>query len=206
MSPPRRCAYISPRHRLKEQVPTVRKIPTLFVRDLGCHVTTEVTPGCEWVLAGEGVATRKYDGTCVMFDGLRWWARREVKPGKTSPANFQPIETDSATGKTVGWEPIEQSAFSKFHAEAWTRWVVLPSKDIDRTWPAGTYELVGPKVNGNPENLHEHRLIKHGTVFLRDVPRDHAGIRAFLLSHDFEGVVWHHQDGRMVKIKKRDFS
>ncbi len=36
------------------------KIPTLFVRDLEdrAHVTDEVTPGCEWVLAGEGVAYR----------------------------------------------------------------------------------------------------------------------------------------------------
>jgi hypothetical protein len=40
------------------------------------------------VLDGEGVATRKYDGTCVMFDGDGWWARREVKPGKTAPAGF----------------------------------------------------------------------------------------------------------------------
>ena len=49
----------------------------------GDHVLPEITPGCEWVIAGEGVATRKYDGTCVMYDGDEWWARREVKPGKT---------------------------------------------------------------------------------------------------------------------------
>lgn len=45
----------------------MRKIPTLFVREfLPNHkilITDQVTPGCEWVLAGEGVATRKLDGT-----------------------------------------------------------------------------------------------------------------------------------------------
>ena len=70
----------------------MEKIPTLFVRDDQDrrYVTPEVTPGCEWVLAGEGIARRKYDGTCVMYgaDG-RWWARRAVKPGKTIPPHFR---------------------------------------------------------------------------------------------------------------------
>lgn len=58
----------------------MQKIPTMFVRDPDNmrYVIDEVTPGCEWVLAGEGTPTRKYDGTCVMFDGAEWWARREV--------------------------------------------------------------------------------------------------------------------------------
>jgi hypothetical protein len=74
----------------------MRKIPTLFRRDPDDlkHVLPEVNPGCEWVLAGEGVATRKFDGTCVRFDGKSWWARREVKPGKVPPAAFAPVETD----------------------------------------------------------------------------------------------------------------
>jgi hypothetical protein len=93
----------------------VQKIPTVFRRDPDDmkHVLPEVNPGCEWVLAGEGVATRKYDGTCVMLDGQGWWARREVKPGKAAPGGFVPIETDEATGKTVGWEPIAQSSFAR---------------------------------------------------------------------------------------------
>ena len=58
----------------------MKKIPTVFARDPETnlrYVKDEVTPGCEWVFAGEGVATRKYDGTCVMFDGDGWWARRQ---------------------------------------------------------------------------------------------------------------------------------
>ena len=53
----------------------MRKIPTLFVRDWDGdrrYVLDEVAPGCEWVTKGDGIATRKYDGTCVMFDGSAW--------------------------------------------------------------------------------------------------------------------------------------
>ncbi len=203
----------------------MKKIPTLFKRDPEDmrHVLAEVNPDCRWVLDGEGVPTRKYDGTCVMLDDAgRWWARREVKPGKTPPANYVPLSTDPATGKTMGWEPIEQSAFAKFHVEA----LHAPFGVIDMT-PGGqlktdhgmpipvpgTYELVGPRVNGNPEGIDEHLLVRHGYTAVVDatemetLPRDFDGLRGWLLAHPtWEGIVWHNQDGRMAKLKRRDFA
>jgi hypothetical protein len=192
-------------------VARMRKIPTLFKRDPDDmrRVLPEVTPGCEWVLAGEGVATRKYDGTCVMLDDDgRWWARREVKPGKQPPANFQAVEHDENTGKTVGWEPIEQSPFAKFHAEALGNEALGNGLD---TLDPGTYELCGPKINGNPEGYERHTLIRHARAvrfLFTDVVRDYEMLRACLLSDAYaryEGVVWHHPDGRMAKLKRRDF-
>lgn len=187
---------------------TMRKIPTLFVRDPEDrrYVTSEINPECKWVLDGEGVATRKYDGTCVMFNGDRWWARREVKPGKKAPANYVPVETDPATGKTVGWEPIEQSAFAKFHTEA----VDYQNGTGVTGWPKGTYELVGPKINGNPERADRHELWAHATAeVLDDFERTYDGVRAAVIAHaayrGVEGIVWHHPDGRMAKLKVRDF-
>lgn len=177
----------------------MRKITTLFVRDENDrrHVTRDVTPGCEWVVAGEGVPTRKYDGTCVMYDGAAWWARREVKPGKTTPPGFVPVETDETTGKTVGWEPVEQSAFARWHEDALRQCAdPLP----------GTYELCGPKINGDPEKYGVHRLIRHETAeHLDDAPRDFEGLAMWLSAQSYEGVVWHHPDGRMAKLKRRDF-
>jgi len=38
-----------------------------------------------------------------------------------------------------------------------------------------------------------------------DVPRTFDGIRGFLETMDIEGLVFHHPDGRMAKIKKRDY-
>lgn len=175
----------------------MKKIPTLFVRDEQNrrHVTREVTPGCEWVIAGEGTATRKFDGTCVKYDGALWWARREVKPDQTAPEGFVQEQHDEVSGKTVGWEPADQSAFWKYLSEAIQR--------ERRTAPA-TYELCGPKINGNPEGFLHHILITHGGVAL-DAPRDYAGLRDWLPTYHYEGIVWHHPDGRMVKIKRKDF-
>ena len=184
----------------------MRKIPTLYVRDFEHdprYVTREVHPDCKWVLDGEGLATRKYDGTCVMFDGERWWARREIKPGKSAPAGFVEAEHDSQTGKTVGWEPLEQSSFARWHAEAVRE---SGEKNGPEPWPNGTYELLGPKINGNPERFEHHILIWHECAEqLTGTPRDFDSLAAYLHARPYEGIVWHHPDGRMAKLKSRDF-
>jgi hypothetical protein len=184
----------------------MRKIPTLFQRDPDDrrHVLPEVTPGCEWVLAGEGTPTRKCDGTCVMYDGLTWWGRREVKPGKPIPPTFQAIGTDEVTGKTVGWEAIPASPFFRMFDEA--------RQHGEPVMPEGTYELIGPKINGNPEQYDHHALIRHADAPRLQEPtggRTFEAFKALMASSDlrfpFEGIVWHHPDGRMAKLKARDF-
>jgi hypothetical protein len=184
----------------------VKKVPTLFERDWDgdrSRVLPIVTAGCAWVLEGEGVATRKYDGTCMMFDGNGWYARREVKPGKTPPEIFVEVERDEQTGKVVGWVPAPESPFVSFFLEALDadqRWEILPD------WEPGTYELVGPKIQGNPEGYKTHQLIRHaGAERIENRDRSFEGIRLLLNGLDVEGIVYQHPDGRMAKIKKRDF-
>ncbi|MDF3280897.1 DUF5565 family protein [Gordonia sp. N1V] len=182
----------------------MKKIPTVFLRDPENHarVIPEVNPECQWVLDGEGVATVKWDGTCTMLDADgRWWARREVKPGKTPPDNWIAVDADEVTGKRVGWEPVEQSPFAKFHSEALTH--VYNGSIRGRT-----YELVGPKINGNPRNTPWHLLIPHGTTELPTFPRTFDEM-ADALTHQWaidhmEGVVWWHPDGRRAKLKAKD--
>lgn len=185
----------------------MQKIPTLFMRDPvdRAHVTSEVNPVCQWVISGEGVPTRKYDGTCVMFDGQQWWARREVKNGKAAPLHFRPVTTDLVTGNMMGWEPIEQSAFAKYHAEALEYSNSLGLEVLG--WDAGTYELIGPKINGNPEQYPQHTLISHEYAEILDnAPRSFVDLRDWLRLLPYEGVVWHHPNGRMAKLKRRDFT
>lgn len=176
----------------------MKKIPTLFLRDEQDrrYVTRDRNPDALWVGGGPAVATRKYDGTCLLLDDDGgWWARREVKPGKAAPDNFRPVETDETTGKTMGWEPIEQSAFAKHVPDMRTEMM-----------SAGTYELIGPKVNGNPEQVDRHQVVFHAAAQdLGDVPTDYDGLRDFLADFKGEGIVWHHPDGRMAKLKVRDF-
>jgi hypothetical protein len=48
----------------------MQKIISLFQRnyDTDRLVRDEVTPGAEWVINGEGIATRKWDGTCCKIE------------------------------------------------------------------------------------------------------------------------------------------
>lgn len=184
----------------------MKKIPTLFVRnpDDMKHVLPDVTPGCEWVIEGEGMATRKWDGICTMFDGEKWFVRRIVKPGKPDPDHFVVLEVDPQTGNRVGWEPADQSGFYKFLKEA-----VAYCKEMGLVFEPVTYELCGPKINKNPEGEDRHVLLRHGNLTLPHIPRNYEALRDMLSSDtwgDAEGVVWHHEDGRMAKIKRRDFT
>lgn len=194
----------------------MRKIPTLFERDWDgdrSRVLDRVVPGCEWVAAGEGVATRKYDGTCLLVDvDLNLWKRREVKVGKPAPDGFDAFEADD-DGNVVGWLPVGGGPED---ALALATFEELLYAAAARSWPhsnaqPGTYELVGPKINKNPEGYDTHRMIRHADAEKRlDAPRDFAGLAAWFARLEaqgalIEGVVWHHPDGRMAKVKARDF-
>lgn len=179
----------------------MKKIPTLFDRDWAgdrSRVVNIPHKDCGWVFAGEGVATRKIDGTsCLVRDG-KIYKRRELRQGDATPPDFELATHDNETGKTVGWVPIGDGPEDRYHREAFE---IGPHAN-------GTYELVGPKIQGNPEKMDRHVLIMHGhgcAGTLDGVPRDFDGLREWLAGKDIEGVVWHHPDGRMAKIKLRDF-
>ena len=176
----------------------MKKIPTIFKinPERMNEVIPEQNPACEWVFYGEGVATRKYDGTCCRIKDGQLWKRRELKQGVRQPEGFEIADFDEVTGKTVGWMPVTDCKEDIWHIEAFG----------DGNWPDGTYELCGPKVQGNPEMLGRHMLISHKDASQYDyVARDFDSIKEFLERLNIEGLVFHHPDGRMAKIKKRDF-
>jgi hypothetical protein len=148
-------------------------------------------------MLGEGVATEKHDGTaCRVLDG-RLWKRFDRKKGKGAPPEWEPCEdaADPNTGHWPGWLLVGEGPEDRYHREGMGN----TSEAAD-----GTYELVGPKVQGNPYALKSHYLWRHGFYHL-DPPRTFEGLRAWFADHNLEGIVWHHADGRMVKIKRRDF-
>lgn len=184
----------------------MKKIPTIFLRDESRrYVVNEVNPGCEWVFEKGSVVRRKYDGTCVMFDGMLWWARCEVKPGKKVPNSFFSVDVDAITGKMFGWEPIGGSAFYKFFCEAFA----CHSESEEDDFEKGTYELIDPKVNGNPEKSKYHCLIRHDTAEVLEFPWTNYATMEIVMDElgksGFEGVVFYHLDGRMAKLKVKDF-
>jgi hypothetical protein len=179
----------------------MKKIISLFQRnyDGDRQVRNEIVPGAEWVLAGEGVATRKWDGTCCLIRDGKLYKRYEVKAGSKPPENFEPAnEVDPNTGKQQGWLPVGDGPEDRWFREA-----------FDAPLPDGTYELLGPKIQGNPEGLAKHVLTRHGIDVLTDAPRDFDGLKEFLQAGDIEGIVWWRSpadpDCEKVKIKAKDF-
>lgn len=175
----------------------MQKIISLFQRNYEGDrlVRDEVVPGAEWVTTGEGVATAKWDGTACMVRSGVLYKRYDAKNGKIPPSNFEPAqEPDPVTGHWPGWVPVGDGP-----EDRWFRDTPMPTED-------GTYELIGPKVQGNPYGLERHEFRRHGDVSLDGVPRDYGGLKRYFGSTEkIEGIVWHHPDGRLVKIKKRDF-
>jgi len=178
----------------------MKKIISLFQRNYDGDrlVRDEIVPGAEWVVAGEGMAPLKLDGTCCLVRNGELFKRYDAKAGKTPPAKFEPAqpEPDPITGHWPGWLPVGDGPEDAYYREAWAK----PHQGLN-----GTYELCGPKVQGNPERFDYHVLVMHGLYVLHHCPRTFDELRDYLSDGAIEGVVWHHPDGRMVKIKGKDF-
>lgn len=186
----------------------MKKIPSLFVRDWnGPHkglVTREVNPECAWVVAGEGTATRKRDGTACAIIGGKLYKRHDCKKGskwaKNPPSDWIACqEPDPVTGHWPHWAPVGDGPADQYHREA------IGDLSAMGDTCDGTWELCGPHFQTNPEGLKAECFFRHGSEVLTDCPRDFDGLVAYLTANVMEGIVWHHPDGRMAKIKARDF-
>lgn len=173
----------------------MKKISTLFRKDPDNlrYCLPEVNPENAWALT-EGKATRKFNGTsCAIIEG-KLFKRYDAKKGKTPPEGAIPCQdADPLSGHHPHWVPC--TVADKSHMEAFH----VNLED-------GTYELCGPKVQGNPEGFEKHTLVKHGSVVI-DRPSESTfeAFRKWVLSMPFEGVVFHHKDGRMCKLRRKDF-
>lgn len=183
----------------------MKKMPCLFVREFhgdGTFTITEaVTPGCEWVLSGEGLATRKWDGTAVLVREGLLYARYDAKNGRAPPVRAIPCTEapDPVTGHWPHWVEATRPE------DRWIREAAENSKaalHLD-----GTYEAIGPNINGNADEWPRHALLRHGAQPLEMTSnwRTFDGIRAVLADLPWEGIVFHHPDGRMCKIRRHDF-
>jgi hypothetical protein len=180
----------------------MRKMPCLFARDFSDKrrpvLLQDVSPGCEWVIAGEGVATRKRDGTSCLWLSRKLYKRYDVKRGKSVPGGAIPCEPepDPVTGHWPHWIAVGEEPESRWYREA---------RNVSGALPDGTYELCGERLQGNPEGFTGHVFIRHGAEVVPSCPREWDALRNFLSSYVGEGIVFHHPDGRMCKIRRDDF-
>lgn len=178
----------------------MKKIETLFLRDAKGRAVPTVNLGCEWVLAGEGRPTRKRDGTCcLVHDGVLYkrmeWAQGRGEP----PARWMHHTFDPAQRSGHGWHPVTDGPEDWMHRKGLAACPWVMEKD-------GTYELCGPCIGKNPEGCEPDQFVymPHGAA-IPDCERTFDGLRAFLEANAMEGIVWWHPDGRMVKLKRRDY-
>jgi len=181
----------------------MKKISTLFNKDpknLG-RVINEINPENKWVFDGLSVATRKFDGaSCAIING-EIYKRYDAKKGKQVPAGAIPCqEADLITGHHPHWLKCDRDKKEdKYFFEAFD----LLENKID-----GTYELCGEKVQGNPEFLIGHELIRHGVEGLNLKSLDFEYLKQYLsdTENDIEGIVFHHKyTDQMCKLRKSDF-
>ncbi len=181
----------------------MKKIPTLFEREfLNNHdfiLKETVTPGMEWVLKGEGVATVKIDGSCTAIINGVFYKRYDAKQGKKPPEGAIPCcEPDPITGHWPHW--VKVSSTDK--GDQWYYQAYLNSGSS--SLKDGTYEVIGPHFQRNPYGLEKDILVRHGEEVV-EVERSFEGIKKYLQDHYIEGIVFWKDGEPMCKIKRRDF-
>lgn len=180
----------------------MRKISTLFKKNPNnlALVINEINPGNEWVFNGEGTATRKFDGTAAAIINGELYKRYDVKEGREVPAGAIPCtDPDPITGHWPHWLKCDRNKKEdRYFFEAFDS---MDDKIDD------TYELCGPKVQGNPEGFDTHTLVRHGyyDLNLSMEISSFDSLKEYLTVVNIEGIVFHHPDGRMCKIRKSDF-
>lgn len=177
----------------------MKKIPTLFERIYENHkvvgITENVTPGMEWVLSGEGIATEKIDGSCTAIINGKFYVRYDCKNGKTPPVGaISCCNPDPITGHWPHWV-LASMPKDKWYINAYNNAPVHHD---------GTYEAIGKHFQGNPYGLSDDILVPHG-VKLIEVVRTFDGIKEYLRTHHIEGIVFWKGGEPMCKIKRSDF-
>lgn len=180
----------------------MKKIPTLFKREFESHsvvnISDEITPGFEWVLSGEGIATVKWDGACCAIIDGEFYKRYDAKHGKPVPSGAIKCQEspDPVTGHMPCWIKCDRSN----PADKWFRAAFDEAKPTE-DW---TYEAIGPHFQSNPYHLEYDILKPHGRDII-EVERSFNGIRSYLETHSIEGIVFWKDGKPRCKIKSKDF-
>ena len=190
----------------KRGAAVMEKIPTIFNRGPDFKVTEQVREGCEWVFAGEGIATEKLDGTNV---------RLTIRAGQCVRLEKRrnPSKKQKQLGIKDGWY-VDADEFSKED-----KWIfeAMGNTDLNQ-WPDGEHsaEALGPRIQGNPLGLEQHICVPFNLAIptFDELDRSFGGLKQALneLESKYspknlaEGIVFHHPDGRRAKIKRKDFA
>ena len=102
------------------------------------------------------------------------------------------------------------------------KWIMDAVKNTDfSSVPDGEWsaEAIGKNIQGNPLHLDNNQIFIfslpewRAKIQLKDAPFTFELLKTYLAAHKsaigkdclMEGIVWHHPNGEMVKIKRKDF-
>ena len=186
----------------------MRKIPTIFDRNWKTDRKVNDKVAVDFAFE-EAIATEKLDGmnirltlrqgTVVRVEKRRNPSKAQKRLHITEPWYLDADPFDSAD-KWI-FDAVKNTDFSH---------------EPDGEWSA---EALGKNIQGNPLNLENNQVFIFSLpswrekIIFHDVPHDFEGLKEFLASQNskigidapIEGIVWHHPNGQMVKIKRKDF-
>ena len=183
----------------------MKKIPTLFTRIYErpkiVWIKDEITPGCEDAFKN-GIATIKVDGSCCAIINGNFYKRYDAKKGRKPPEGAIPCcDPDPVTGHWPHWVEVTDNSSDHWFMAALNNSIKM---GMDPDIESGTYEAIGPHFNGNPYNLSEDKLVKHGMELVY-VKRDFKSISNWLNENPVEGLVFWLDGEPVCKIKRSDF-
>lgn len=186
----------------------MRKILTIFERDWEGNrkILPQLIVDFDFKSA---VATEKLDGMNIRVTVRNEKAVRVEK--RRNPSKIQ-----KQNGIVHPWY------VDAHESDPQDKWIFDAVKNTDLTEvPDGEWsaEAIGKNIQGNPLNLKKNQIFFFSIPFwrsritLEDVPTDFDEIRVYLSTQKskignnclMEGIVWHHPNGDMVKIKRKDF-
>ena len=180
----------------------MKKILTIFKRDFnnGARIMDELVVD----LSGTH-ATEKLDGT-----NIRLTIRNHILVRVEKRRNPDKIQKHKGIKEPWYIDADEYSPGDKYIWEAARNTDI--SKMPDGEW---SYEAVGPKIQGNPLNLKEHKGIyfKDDATIFGNVPTNYDDLHSWLLGAEsgngnncgIEGIVWWKNNKPIGKIKLKDF-
>lgn len=197
----------------------MKKIPTILPKDpndLG-----KVIPGK--LIDGISYFKIKIDGTsCMIKDGVLY-SRYDIKTkfkkkGKEIILTNEELKAKIPEGAIACQEPDEKSGH-------WPHWVIVKEDDISKKYILeafnnlenkidGTYEAIGPKIQGNPHIESKHIMIPHFSDKLNiQIDEEEMKENPYQYFEEFfnkafywEGLVaYNDKDEPIGKIRKSDY-
>jgi hypothetical protein len=160
----------------------------------------------DWVFTDPTtVAYRKLDGASAAIINGKVYYRYMSRQRKNTPAQI-PVDgipaqpnIDEATQTHPYWVPAEAKGNGKHHYDAFINQPNLPD---------GTYELIGPSINGNAEHAVTNILVPHNAnKLLVKLPTEltRESLKQLIMSQPWEGLVFRNSNDDMCKLRRVDF-